>query len=272
MKRKLLAIFLALVTPWSALAASAPFWAEFVDVGAGDCTIIGCDGKIMMVDTGPASAWDEVEAAMARHGAEKIDVLVLTHPHPDHVGSAAAVGSAWPVEETWVSACAYDSVETYPGNAVHKALRGDTLKLGRADIRVLWPEEGQTLVNDQSIVLRLTFGSFSLLMAADAERGAEMTMAYGAGEMPLTSTVLKVAHHGLSTSTAYPFARAVGARYAVISCDAPDKKIVPAQVTLDTLTRCGAEKIFETGRVGNVLIQVEEDGLMTIATEKTNEE
>lgn len=271
MKRKLLAILLALMTPWSALSASAPFWAEFVNVGAGDCAIIGCDGEIMMVDTGPVRAWDKVKAAMARHGAEKIDVLVLTHPHPDHVGNASAVGSTWPVKETWVSACAYDPAEAYPGDAVRQARRGDTLKLGRADISVLWPEDGQTLVNDQSIVLRLTFGSFSLLMTGDVERGAEMTMAYGAEDMPLSSTVLKVAHHGLNTSTAYPFARAVGARYAVISCDAPDKKAVPSPITLDTLIRCGAKKIFDTGNVGSVLIEVGDDGLMTITSEKTNE-
>jgi competence protein ComEC len=197
-----------------------------IDVGQGDSVLVSTsDGYNMLVDGGSRSAADEVLEHLEASNVDQIDVLICTHPHEDHIGGLAAVLDNIAVGRVLESGLPADT-QTYRGlhdRIMEKALplsaarAGDTFALGPATVKILWPT-GWLMpgnLNDCSVVARVIYGRFSALLTGDAEADVERALITGRWLSP--TVVLKVAHHGSSTSSTAEFLDAVDPEIAIIS-------------------------------------------------------
>jgi competence protein ComEC len=261
MRLGLLLVVLALVWALVAPAAAAQLTVSVIDVGQGDSILVEFpNGQDMLVDAGDRDAGPSVVEYLRSRGVKRIDVLVASHPHADHIGGVARVLAAFPVGKVWDSG--YNSgsraQESFLRAIKAKHIRfgrpkaGFSEKVGGAAVTVLAPP-GTPVVgthsdaNNNSLVLRISYGSVSFLLPGDMEREERATVT----AWP-RSTVLKAAHHGSRNGTDFAFAEAVSPQYAVISCAQANSYGHPHQEALDALQAAGA-KILRTAVDGTVV-------------------
>ena len=213
---------------------SAELRVTFLDVGQGDAAVIETPGgKTVVMDTGRIdengdndSGRRVVAPFLQKHGVNKIDLLLLSHPHADHIGGATTLLEHFPVDLLMDNGQDTDSaVEAHYLQAAQQyrityraAQRGQVINLDDGvTIRVLspTPEERDGPVNDASMVLRVEYGSTAFLFTGDAEINEESDILHSG--QPLNADVLKVGHHGSVTSTTPEFLAAVHPKAAIIS-------------------------------------------------------
>jgi len=238
---------------WAALlgAAVAAVWprpvehprgallVEALDVGQGDSLLlITPGGKTLLVDGGglgggPRQASQEfdvgeevVSPALWARGIRHLDAVALSHAHSDHMGGLPAVLRNFHPDELWVGnnprVPAYNAL-LEEAEALHTRLRtlhsGDEVALGEVKVSVLAPfasyRPGGEPSNNDSLVLHAGYGATSVLLEGDAEAPVEQGLLQAAG---LESSLLKVGHHGSTTSTTPGFLARVSPQWAVISC------------------------------------------------------
>ncbi|MCQ2458501.1 MAG: MBL fold metallo-hydrolase [Clostridia bacterium] len=227
--------------------------------------LMGCDGYTVMVDTGPATALEKVSEALYRNKVSLIDCLILTHPHPDHTGNLDYITDRYAVGTVILSGTADYGTEF---KNARKMYRGDTLVFGNLEMIAVWPDiTPLPLINDRSLVFSVSYDGFTMLLAADAEADAEAVMVAGRHSIPLKADLLKAGHHGMETSTTWPFLQAVQPEYAIISCGGQDKTATLSPVTAENLTDAGTSVILSTSENGNIRIEIENRRL-TISTQK----
>jgi competence protein ComEC len=211
-----------------------------IDVGQGDSIlVVSPDGHTMLVDAGgpvgqqvhSPNQWDVGEEVVApylwsRHIA-RLDVVMLTHAHSDHMGGIPAVLRDFRPRELWLSVIPGRApglhaliAEAHQLNIRIRWFRsGDAFQWHNMQATVLSPQPGYsnpgTAINDDSLVMRLAFQRASVLLEGDAESPSEREML--AHHFLLQSTLLKVGHHGSITSSTPAFLAAVSPRDAVIS-------------------------------------------------------
>jgi len=264
------------------LAAAAPsqLVVTFLDVGQGDSIVIqGPSGRAVLVDgggevEGHLTGYDigarRVVPALRRLRLRGIDVLLLSHPHEDHVGGLVAVLQNFPV------GLVLDSGFVHPAPSYPRFLRlveekqvpyrlarrGQLLDLGGGAAAVLLnPREPLVIgsgsdVHANSVVARLVYGAASVLLTGDIEALTEAILLSEGTD--LRSTVLKVAHHGSATSSTPVFLEAVAPRVAVISVGAMNPFGHPHRATLDALHAVGA-----------VVYRTDIHGAVTVSTDGT---
>jgi competence protein ComEC len=236
-----------------------------LDVGQGDAILVVTPGgRRMLVDGGPSpSALLEQLGRRLAPWDRRLDVVVLTHPDLDHVGGLSAVLERFEVaqivdprlEAASGEAAAWEAAVASEGAAVHRAVAGGRIVLDEtagvvAD--VLWPPEPrftdtERATNDNAVVLRLRYGTVTMLLTGDIEAPAEAAILRRGPD--LRSTVLKVAHHGSRTSTTPAFLAAVAPWAAVISLGADNDYGHPAP---ETLQRLAELPVWRTDRNGAV--------------------
>lgn len=248
------------------------FQVHFIDVGQADSALVICDGHYMLIDGGNAGDSDLVYAYLERHGAERLDYMVASHAHEDHIGGLsgalnyAKVGTALcPVTEH--SSKVFENMVKYleeQGKSLTVPAPGDRFSLGSAQVEILGPVKEYDDTNDTSIVLRIDYGETSFLFTGDMETGAEEDLIQSGAD--LEATVLKVGHHGSDTSTSYQFLREVMPKYGVISVGEGNKYGHPSDEVLSRLRDAGTE-VYRTDMQGHVI--AESDGkTVTFRTEK----
>jgi len=232
----------------------------FLDVGQGAAAFIICDGATMLIDGGDSSASNLIYSFLNRHGIEHIDYIVNTHPHADHVGGlSGALNRISSVGTVLGSATEYDTraFESFTryvhehGKEIVIPNAGDSFMLGSAIVEILAPLKDYNDVNNNSLVLKITFGETSFMFKGDAERESEIDMVESS--IDLSATVLKVSHHGSDTSTTYPFLRAVMPEIAIISSGQNNQYGHPHDNTLSRL-RDADVTVYRTDLQGDIIV------------------
>jgi competence protein ComEC len=236
----------------------------FLDVGQGDASVIEFpDGKTMLIDTG-RTGW-ETFSFLKYRGKKTIDILVLSHIHPDHTGGVEYILKHFDVQQIWDNGRML--LPDMLKQIKHQKLsRGDLIEGNGYKIYALHPyPEFYTMqgkeydaANNDSLVLRIEGEHTSFLFTGDIEEDAEENVMH-LGTW-LKSDVMKVPHHGGRTSAYQPFIGIVSPRIAVISAGRDNPFGHPHQETLDALNEV---KIFRTDIDGAVKIHKTEDGLET---------
>ena len=238
---------------------------HFIDVGQGDAVYIEVpEGDTMLIDAGPGSNEDELITYLDGIGVQDIDYFVLTHPDEDHIGGADLVFAEYTIGTVLLPDCekdtkAYDymikGIESEEGCERIEPHKGQTFSLGQgATVTVLAPlSEEYADVNDYSVVLRLDYYETSFLFTGDAEKTSEMEMIETWTHGELDCDVLKVGHHGSSTSTNLAFLKLVTPEIAVISCGEDNKYGHPHG---ESVARLEKEKVtvYRTDLLGSVLV------------------
>lgn len=261
--------------PWSALAllgcahAAAPLWSRsmrltFLAIGQGDAALVQLpSGHAVLVDAGgdlrsfPSDrAGREVLSTLAELGVSRLDLLVLTHPHPDHAGGVPAVLDHLRVEELWMPA-AHDPISDAVirkarerGVPVHEPRSRELAGVRLEVLSRAW-DEGRS-ANDNSIVLRLVHGEVRVLLAGDVEALAELELA----QAPVAAQLLKAGHHGSRTSSTDAFLRAVQPAHVVYSVGAHNSFGFPHEDVVERTRALGAR----TFRTDEGAVLAESDG------------
>ena len=217
-RRPFLAALAALVALGLRLRPAARLVVTFLAVGQGSATLVEWpDGERWLVDGGPAP--DAVLHHLRRRGVRSLDVVALTHPHPDHQGGLAAVVEALRPEALWVPRLAHPEEEAYAALLGQARAGGARVLLpDHREVPALHPLEGWPSVpgeaNEDSLVLLLAHGRHSFLLTGDIEDRAEAAILPGLGPVD----VLGVPHHGSASSSSPALVAALRPRVAVVSC------------------------------------------------------
>lgn len=249
---------------------------HYIDIGQGDAELMQLpNGQNILIDAGTNAASADLVAYLNRQGIKKIDYLVATHPHEDHIGGMDDVIQSFDIGRIYMPRV---TTTTKSFEDVVDAIKAKGLNItpGKAGMSIL-DEDGLEIsflapcgnsyedLNNCSIVTRVQFGSTSFLFTGDAEDLSENEMRRAGAN--LQADVLKVAHHGSYSSTSVDFLRAVAPRYAVITVAADNDYGHPHQITLNKLVNFGVE-VFRTDEKGTVIISSDGNNLLisTVAT------
>lgn len=248
------------------------FSVHFIDVGQADAALVECDGHFMLIDGGNRGDSDVIYTVLKKAGADKLDMVVASHAHEDHIGGLPGAFNYATAELTLCPVTDYDSdiFRTFKEYAEEKGggltvpEAGDMYDLGSAEVEILGLNAGED-TNNTSIVLMIRYGETSFLFTGDAEREAEQALLDSGAE--LKADVLKLGHHGSDTSTSYPFLREVMPEYAVISVGEGNSYEHPEEGTLSRLRDADC-KILRTDLNGDIIISSDGEEL-TVTTDKT---
>ena len=247
-----------------------------IDVGQGDATlVIDPSGETMLIDSGDwRDDGDTVIDYLETHGVDRIDHLVATHGHADHIGGHAAIIEHFETEAEGIGA-AYDSgvahtAQTYDNylDAVEahdvtlfEVEEGDSLEFGESDVAFFNPPAGDsgTDLHYNSVTLTITYGDVTYLTTGDAEEDAESRMVDEHGEA-LAADVYHAGHHGSSTSSTAPFMDVVDPAVAVISSAYDSQYGHPHDEVLERFAEHGIETYW-TGIHDDVVIATDGDAL-----------
>lgn len=255
----------------------------FLSVGQGDATLVTLpDGKRMLIDgggragdTGSAVGERLLLPALRRLGVRRIDYLVLTHEHPDHLQGVLFLAARFEVGEFWesgVPAASDDyrrlkwvlAARGIPVRTVNASTRAAAA--GGATVAALWPPAGHAAfpdANDGSLVLSLRHGRNTVLLMGDLGGEAERELLARGGEP--ACTLLKVAHHGSRYSSTDPFLAAASPEAAVISAGYRNPFHLPAASTVQRLERHGI-RVYRTDLEGSVEAVCRPDGGLSLTT------
>ena len=251
-----------------------------LDVGQGDAILVeGTNGGRLLVDGGPDP--DRLLVELDRRlppWDRRIDAVVLTHPHEDHVAGLAMLLERYDVGETFEPGmrgpgpgyAAWAARLAGRGPTGRTLAAGDRLHVDGIRLDVLWPAAGSvpadppdtgTAINNVSIVLLGTVDGRRFLLAGDVEEEVDPELLGAVGRVDL----LKVAHHGSRTASTDAFLDTVTPAVAVTSSGAGNRYGHPAPETLDRLAARGA-KVFRTDRDGSVTVSFDRAGVTVRTT------
>lgn len=239
------------------VSESGSFTIHFIDVGQADSALVTCDGHSMLIDGGNADDSNLVYSVLQRETDGHLDYVVGTHAHEDHIGGLSGAFEVDTADVTFCPVTEYDSKAFRNfkaragerGGGITVPEVGDTFTLGEATVTVVAVNSVPEDTNNTSIVIRIVYGDTSFLFTGDAEQETEEKILES--DQDIESTVLKVGHHGSSTSTSQAFLNAVSPTYAVISCGKDNSYGHPHSETLAKLASAGVE-VFRTDELGDI--------------------
>jgi len=235
---------------------------SYIDVGQGDSELIQVNGKNLLIDAGPNSSRSKFMSYLDRQDIKKLDYVIATHPDEDHIGGMSDVIKKYDVD-TFIAPKKISNTKTFE-NMV-QALRNK-------DIKITLPKPGSKLemgdnvsaeimapnsssypdTNNYSVVLKITYGNTKFLFTGDAEKESEQEMLDR--NYDISADVLKVGHHGSSSSTSQEFLNRVNPTIAIISCGKNNKYGHPTKKIVNRLKKKNIQ-IYRTDVDGNIILK-----------------
>jgi beta-lactamase superfamily II metal-dependent hydrolase len=230
---------------------------HFIDVGQGDSILLDLGDTEVLVDGGDKTPG--IVSYIDDYVDGPLEVMVATHPHADHIGGLIAVLGAFEVDEIWLNGdtsssgtySQFMSAVNSEGAEVRVARRGDTIQAGNLTFNVLNPINLNGTINNNSIVLSLSYGQVDFLFTGDAEQEAEASM-LADGIVPDVE-ILKVGHHGSRTASSMQFLEVATPECAIYMAGQGNSYGHPHQETITNLCEIGAE-IYGTDIHGTIII------------------
>lgn len=240
----------------------------FINVGQGDSALIISQESTALIDCGIGSdGGGSILRAMRQNGVERIDHIIITHPHDDHIGGVTAivgdcsVGEVlmpefYPQEESDRAAIDNMLAALSDEKVVLNPLKeGARITVGNFDLSVLYLNTTADGENDRSAVIKAVGTNFSALFTGDIEKESEYAMMEQ--KLPLAADVLKISHHGSDTSSNKRFVRSVAPKIAVISVG-ENTFGHPSDRVLDDLQELNI-KCHRTDIHGNITVYFDEE-------------
>jgi competence protein ComEC len=231
-----------------------------LDVGQGDSIVVRADDKVLLVDGGPKP--DGLVPLLVDRGIHRIDVIALSHAHPDHCGGLPEVienlqvGVVWITPRRFRDECAQRMLDACirTSTPVHIVRDGERLALGPIHATAMTQEMTfrRSPENNSSLVLRVQLQSRRVLLTGDIEREAESALL----DRMKQCDILKIAHHGSRSSSTAAFLDAARPRIALISCGRHNLFGHPHPTVIDTLRGRGVH-IWRTDRDGSITVAIE---------------
>lgn len=200
---------------------------HYIDVGQGDCILIQVNNKNLLIDSGPSSSRKDLLDYLEKLNIKKFDYIIATHPHEDHIGNMDTIIKRYSIGSFYSTKVISSSTtfENMISALVDKNLKVNVLKKGFKGIdlgenvkfQVFSPAENlfSDNLNDYSPIIKITFLNNSFLFTGDAEISTEESVL--SENNNLNCDILKVGHHGSSTSTSSNFLTSVNPSVAIIS-------------------------------------------------------
>jgi competence protein ComEC len=263
--KKLLLLISVFLSAFSlAFAYSTDLTIHFIDVGQGDSILIQTPAQHLLIDGGERSAGPTVVNYLRGQGVKALDLVISTHPHSDHIGGLIDVLKAFPVKEV-IDPAIIHTTKTFEEYLTLIEQKNIIFTEGRAGLSrelgdgifmaLLHPyKPSDAHLNDASVVTRLEYNQVSLLFTGDAEIISEREMISRGAD--LRSTILKVGHHGSSSSTSPAFLDAVNPVAAVIMVGAENKYNHPHTEIINRLQKTGVD-VYRTDLNGTIIVQTD---------------
>lgn len=259
----------------TSITSGADVSVHFIDVGQGDCELIMANGCNVLIDSGEKEYYPTVANYLNAQGISKLDYIIVTHPHSDHAGAMSDILNSFYVGKLIMPKLKEDMI---PDTSTYKSLieaadndripieyakSGTEIDLGGSVLQILAPLDDYDNLNDYSVVTRFINGTNKFLFLGDIEEGAEDDIL--ASGYDISADVVKIAHHGSSTSSKKKFLNAVSADYAVIEVGSPNTHNHPNDKVVERIEALGME-IYRTDYDGDIIF--ESDGTsITVKTE-----
>ena len=244
---------------------AAKLTAHFIDVGQADATLLQFqdeDEEVnILIDTGD---WTQTDAVSYLHSKniEAIDIIAISHPHADHIGQLDKIIDAFDVTEVWMNGetvtsqvfvNALDAIESNDVDYYEPEV-GEIFDVGPLQIEVLHPQALTSSLNNNSLVLRVTYDEISFLLTGDAEQQAEKEMVTNGTN--LTSTILHMGHHGSKTSSTPDFVDAVNPEIAIYSAGLGNSYGHPDPEAIDIITKRDIP-LYGTDTHGTIVVETD---------------
>ena len=264
-------------TPQPPPAPEQPLTIHFIDVGQGDAILIqDAEGNAALIDGGNEDSL--ALKYLQGLGVKKIDLMIATHPHSDHIGGLIQILNGMPVAKVITNGQMH-TTPTYEqfldaisgAKAVYgEVKRGDAITWGKISFKVLNPatNTGDNL-NGNSIVLWFTYGQTSVLLMGDADAYAENSIL--STGVTVKADILKVGHHGSRISSSIEFLEKVSPTLAVYSAGVENSFGHPAPQTIAKLKSLGAQ-VIGTDKNGTIIIKMNEAGYTVLNKQGSNDD
>lgn len=233
---------------------------HFIDVGQGEAILIKKGNESMLIDAGKNVSVDLIVSYLKKQKVRKLEYVIGTHPHEDHIGGLDAVIDNFDIGKV-IMPNAIATTKTFEdvldsinkkGLSITKAKSGDIYDFNGASFIILAPNQDEySNLNNYSVVVKLTYGANSFLFTGDAEAQSEEEI-LTKNKRSLKADVLKVGHHGSVTSTTQDFLDAVNPSVAVISLGAENTYGHPHKEIAERL-ESKKIKTYRTDLHGNII-------------------
>lgn len=257
--------------PINSNVTESNFQAHYIDVGQGDCSLVVCDGQTLLIDAGENGHETDVINYLRSLGIEKLDYIIATHPHSDHIGGLPEVIEEFGMDNIIMPRLTEEqtpTTKTYrlfleaiqaSGAKVISAKVGSTYTLGGASFEISGPvtDDAEDL-NSMSVVAKVTHGENTFLFTGDAETEEEKEIVEAG--VNLDADVLKMGHHGSNTSSCKEFLAEVTPEICVIMCGADNDYGHPHKEPLERLKK-HTNEIYRTDICGSIVISSDGENL-----------
>lgn len=231
----------------------------FFDVGQADSILVMNEGQTMLIDAGNNDDGEMLVQNLKTLGITKVDYLIGTHPHEDHIGGLDDIIKNFEIGTIYMPKIQTNTktFEDVLDAVSEEDLKittpkvGDTFSVGQAEGRVLAVDNKAKNLNLSSIVIQMKFDDMTYLFTGDTEKEVEEKIAKAED---IKANILKVGHHGSETSSSEKFIQAVAPEISIISVGKDNSYGHPHQDILDRLEEVGS-KIYRTDEVGNIFIE-----------------